>query len=169
MFGTIGFWVIPLMIIAWIAREIFNSIIKKKEIKYSEASKTTIDMVKRIYAELPVMEKLVQDFYYTHRPVGFDPPSIDPYDASRKIGSFCEMVVGTRVFMPDSISNNLNEICETLNTIVDNLGMRELTSEDEDYERKNEYEERAQKLLISKLPELSKQIETEFREYLGTD
>ena len=95
--------------------------------KFSTTFVKTADAVKKIYDELPKIEKLLNDLYYTPMPVGFDPPQVDAYAASQKVKEFCEMAAGAQVFLPQDVSNNLEAFCETLGRIANNLGMRELS------------------------------------------
>ena len=170
LFGRIGLWVIPLMILAWIAREIFQYNIKKKLFKFSTTFTNTVGAVKQILDELPKLEKVLNDLYYTPMPVGFNPPQVDAYDASNKVKEFCAMASGVQIFFPQEISDNLDTICKTLEKISNNLGLRQeamrgggIGPMEEDCERD------ALDLLSSTLPELSSQLESTLKVLLDVE
>lgn len=163
LFGTIGLWVIPLMILAW---EVFLYIIRKKE---STTFEKTVDAVKSIYDELPIIEQLSKDLYYTHMPIGFNPPVIDPYNVSNRVKHFRNLASTSKVFLSTEISNNLDSICIILDRITNNLGMREIAIQSgETNPMLEEMEKEAFELLNDKLPSLSSQLEKTFKELLGT-
>ena len=109
-------------------------------------------------------------FYYTHMPVGFNPPQVDAYAASNEVEKFCDMASAAQVFLPQEVSNNLDSISETLKRISNNLGMRELAVQGgEGGPMEEGLEKEALDLLSSKLPDLSSQLESAFRELLGVE
>lgn len=170
LFGRIGLWVIPLMVLAWISREIFQYNIKKKLFKVSTTFTKTVDATKQILDELPKLEKLLNDLYYTPMPVGFNPPRVDAYDASNKVKEFCTMASGAQIFFPQEISDNLDTICNTLEKVSNNLGLRQEAMQSGDIgPMEEDCEKNALDLLSSTLPELSGQLESTLKVLLGVE
>ncbi|MHC4556172.1 MAG: hypothetical protein ACYTFW_04540 [Planctomycetota bacterium] len=171
LFGKLGLWVIPLMILAWVAQQAFQHRLEEDQIKLTTLTEKRAGEIQNLYSNLTEAEKLMNDLYYLYKPIGIDPPQIDPVEAVRRIRELNDLAAKQRIFYPKDIQSLIDSMCSGLLKVAHRLEEREmlLRKGERGSEREAELEQQAWEELKIKIPQIRKELESGFRHLLGAN
>ena len=171
LFGKIGLWVIPLMIIAWLVRELFRYRLKVDEMKFSEILKNRTGEIVSLYNKLLEGEELLTNLYYLHMPIGINPPNVDPAEVIQNVRELRYLAAKQRILLPIELCKLIDKMCDSLAFVASRLEMREQFMESGSVgpiaDPEEDLEKEALKKLKGEIPKIRAQLEVEFRDLLG--
>ncbi len=166
----LGLWVIPLMVLTWLARGYLERHWKRDEAKLSALAEQRAAKIQLLYGSLVKTERLLTDLYYLHMPVGPNPPAVDLAEASTAVRALRDLATEQRPFYPPGTAKLIDSICESLERTTTCLQSREWTFQyggggsDGDAAR---VEQEAFTTLKYEIPRLKESLESEFRHILA--
>ena len=183
LFGKIGMWVIPLLIVAWLAQQIVPhvldiagdkvkgdlSLTREQQARVAESRNRDIPL---LYNKLLEAEDDVGDLYYLHKPVGVAPRVVDPAAVLQTVRELRDLVNRTSIYFPTTLSSMLDQFSSDLSSVARALETREIllqsgVSGSDD--RIVEIDHDVVPSIGTHVPELKAAIEREFKKLLGTD
>ena len=169
LFGQIGLWVIPLMSIAWIAREFYQNHQKRNEIKFSALVEQRAEKIQMLHGRLVEAEQLLTDLYYHYMPIGIDPPEVDVVKVIRSIREVRDLAREQQILYPREIATIINQVCNGFTQVAVRLEMRELliTEGKRGSSEESDIEQEAFLELKENIPLLREELEDNFRNLLG--
>ena len=126
-------------------------------------------IVQKFYADLRTTEKHLNDLYYVHMPIGYDPPEVDIVDVIRKTRELTLSAEKHSIYFSAEMSQKLLTVCNELAAATRSLEHRErlieldMRGSDEEWEA----EQIAFGILNDSIPPLMDELEHAFREILG--
>ena len=84
LFGKIGLWVIPLIVLAWIGQQTAVHIFKIDENKQTILAEKRAEEIKMLYSSLLEANKLIEQVYYSEMPIE-DPSQMFPNEVDTAI------------------------------------------------------------------------------------
>ena len=172
LFGKIGLWVIPLMILAWMARELFQYRLKRDEISFSAIVEKRASEIQHLYSKLVEGEKLLNDLYYLYMPVGIAPPQVDPVKVIQSIRALRDLAAEQRILYPPEICSLIDSMCDRLANVASMLEMREIfikSGGGGSEQEQQEMERDAITKLKDEIPIIRDKLESKFRNLLGVN
>ena len=118
LFGAIGFWVIPLIILTWVGREIVQYRLKNKQTKISATLELRAGEIQSLHRHLRKTESLLTDLYYLYMPVGMDPPKVDPVNVLRRVRELKSLAETQRIFYSNEIVGLIDSMCNSLSRVA---------------------------------------------------
>jgi hypothetical protein len=170
LFGTIGWWVLPLMALVWAFREWWERQKNRDQVRFSQLAEMRAQEIQEFYRKLTETEGLLKDWYYLHMPIGIDPPHVDPREVIRRVRDLEETAKRQRLLFGTETRELIDSMCREISEVSRTLEWREMTRggqsafSDEEVER----EEKALLTLTGTIPNIRERLDQEFRHLLGT-
>lgn len=170
LLGRLGLWVIPLMVLTWLARGYFERHWKRDEASFSALVEQRAAKIQQLHGSLVKTDRLLTDLYYLHMPIGLDPPAADPVEASRTVRALRDLASEQRPFYPLDTVKLIDSICSSLERAASCLENREWmlryggSGSDEGASQMGQ---EAFSVLKHEIPKLRDSLESEFRHILA--
>ncbi|MCB0644666.1 MAG: hypothetical protein KDC44_23640 [Phaeodactylibacter sp.] len=170
LFGTIGWWVLPLMAITWAIREWWGLKKHEKEERKSELVKLQFEKIKAYRAKLITVEELLHDLYYIDKPIGIDPPQVDIRKVLAEMRALKNLARELEVYFSSSFKEKSTTMVRALEGAVQALEHRQviLDSGGRGSEEEENSERRAFELLQETVPIVREAFDKEIRNIIGT-
>lgn len=153
LFGKIGLWVIPLIILAWIGQLAAVHIFKRSEIKQTILAEKRAEEIKILYSSLLEASELINQVYYSEMPI-IEPSPMLPDDVDKaieKIEVLVDLAETQKIYYPANIADLIDEMCGSLRDASRDMYRRkqimdEYRTRDISPERKQSIDEERQQL-----------------------
>ncbi len=128
LFGRIGWWIVPLMIVTWVVRELWDVRKGVSQARLTHLAEQRAESIQAFYQALVRTQQQHEDLYYRYMPVGIAPARVEPREAVEEMRRLQEMSEAQRLFFEPKLCALIDGMCARLAEVTQALEHRDSSS-----------------------------------------